>query len=308
VLMQQRRYRAAAEVYQRSLEPLDALLAKSPDNRDYQTQLIDTLAWLADAREYSGQLDEALGHRRRELGLLARQWETDKGNTTVKRNEMTARRGIARLLAAKGDMAGALAQSQLASGVIDWLTRTEPANTEWIQAGVWVNLDRSQQELAANHVGAAAVATQSACEATARLAETDSSVARWRADLRYNCQINTGRVALRQGMGPKAIEAAQEALALARTVKDPVDRGFDVAQAETLLGDALIRGGQKEAARGAYGRALAAWPKGVEERPRNLADRAILLAQLGRQADASHISRQLRSIGYRQPDYLGRVA
>jgi tetratricopeptide (TPR) repeat protein len=308
VLMKQRRYRAAAEVYQASLEPVDALLAKSPANREYQTQLIDTLAWLADAREHSGQLDEALGHRRRELGLLAKQWKLDEGNTTVKRNEMTARRGMARLLAAQGDLAGALAQSRLASEVIDWLTRTEPANTEWIQAGVWVSFERAELELAANHVEAADAATRTACEATSRLVETDSSVAAWRVELSYTCQINAGRVALRKGTVPGAIEAAQQALALARTVKDPVDRAFNVAQAEKLLGDALSRAGNRDAARGAYARALAAWPKGVEERPRNLADRAILLTQLGRHGEAGQISRQLRAIGYRQPDYLRRVA
>jgi tetratricopeptide (TPR) repeat protein len=270
--------------------------------------LIDPLAWLADAREYSGQLDEALGHRRRELGLLAKQAELDKGDTMVKRNEMTARRGMARLLAAQGDLAGAITQSRLASEVIGWLARTEPANTEWIQAGVWVNFDRVELELAANHVEAAAAAAEAACEATSRLVDTDSSVARWRADLSYTCQLNSARVALRQGLVPKATSAAQQALALARTVKDPVDQGFDVAQAETVLGDALKRAGQEDAARGAYGRALTAWPKGVEERPRNVADRAILLAQLGRSGEAGKLSSELRSIGYRQSDYLGRMA
>jgi tetratricopeptide (TPR) repeat protein len=300
VLMDQRKYRAAAEAFQLSLEPIETLAAKAPGNRDYQTQLVDTLAWLADAREYSGQLDEALAHRRRQLGLLAQQWERDKGNTTIKRIEMTARRAIARLLAARGDLKGALAQSRQASNVIEWLTRTEPDNTEWLQAGANANFERAAIELAADRIDEARSVTATACATTSRLISRDRSVAEWRTRLQLRCLVTSARIALHDRASDEAMNLARQALALSRTEVNRVDRGLGVANAEQILGDALALAGNAATARGAYERALAAWPKDIEERPREMADRALLLRHLGRQAEADALSRQLAAMGYRR--------
>ncbi len=304
VLMDQRKYRAAAEAYQASLEPIEELVAKEPTNRDYQTQLVDTLAWLAEAREASGQLDEALAHRRRQVELLAKQWVLDKGNTTLKRIEMTARRAIARLLAAQGDLVGALNQSRQASAAIEWLTKTEPANTEWLQAGANANFERAGFELAANRIDEARAVAESACSTTSQLISRDRSVAKWRTKLRLRCLGTNARIALRAGTSAEAMNLAQQALALARTEMNPVDRGFEVAAAEQALGDALALAGDRGAARGAYERALAAWPAGIEERPSELADRALLLGRLGRRAEADELSRRIAAMGYRHPGFL----
>ncbi len=300
VLMDQRKYREAAEIYQASLEPIETLVAKAPDNRDYQTQLVDALAWLADAREYSGQLEEALAHRRHEIELLAVQWNRDKGNTTVKRQEMTARRAMARLLAARGDLSGALAQSRSASAVVDWLTRTEPDNTEWSQAGANAKFERAELELAANQIDEARAVATSACDTTARLISRDRSVAEWRRSLQLNCLEAKARIALRTRATIEAQNLAQEALVLARTETNSVDRGFETFAAERILGDALAQAGNAGAARGAYERALAAWPQNVEYRPKEMAERAALLLRLGRRAEANQLAAQLTAMGYRQ--------
>jgi tetratricopeptide (TPR) repeat protein len=299
VLIDQRRYRAAAEVYQASLVPIEGLVAKAPSNRDYQTQLIDTLAWLADAREFSGQLNEALAHRQRQIGLLARQWELDKGNTTVKRLEMTARRAMARLLAAQGDLPGALTQSRLASDIIDWLTKTEPANTEWLQAGANANFERVAFELSANRIAEARAVAESACAATAELISRDRSVTRWRTEMQLRCLQARARIALRSNDPDGARRLAQEALALARTPANPVDRAFEVATAERLLGDALAQSGATGQARAAYGRALSAWPLQVEQRPTQLAELAELFVRLGRRGEAKEVASRLTAMGYR---------
>jgi tetratricopeptide (TPR) repeat protein len=303
VLADQRKYRAAAAAFQASLEPIETLAAKHPDNRDYQTQLVDTLAWLADEREFSGQLDEALAHRRRQLDLLTEQWRTDEGNTTVKRIELTARRAMARLLAQRGDIAGALEQSRQASAVVDWLTKTEPANTEWLQAGANANFDRADIELAASRIAEARVAAEAACTTSAQLLARDRSVARWRTDMQLRCLELRARLALAGGSGGEAMTFAQQALALARTITSPVDRGLRVASAERTLGDALASSGNRDAARGAYERSLAAWPKNVEEQPREMANRAVLLARLGRRGESNALAQRLASIGYRYPGF-----
>jgi len=303
VLMDQRRYRAAAEVYQRSLALTEALSAKDPSNKDYQGKLSNTLAWLADAREYSGQLDEALAHRQRQLTLLSRLWLANKGDTAIRRDELTARRAIARLFASRGKLPQALEQARNASTVVDWLAKTEPQNTEWMQAGAQANFERAGLEFAAGNIAEARSATMAACNAAARLIARDSSVTMWRTGLQIRCLRAKSRIALGAGAADEAANLARQGLALARTEKNEVDRAFALAAAELTLGDALKQAGQADAAHGAYERALGSWPKNVEERPRELADHAILLRRLGLQDNARKLGERLAAMGYRHPDY-----
>lgn len=308
VLMAQRRYSAAAEAYQASLEPVEAFVAKDPANAAYRDQLIELLAWLADARENSGQLHDALAHRRRQLQLVVKRRIADDGDTVARRQEMSARSAMARLLSAMGQPDPALAEARRASEQAAWLIRTEPDNTEWLQARTNADFERAEIELAGGSVARAAEATHQGCATISALLARDRSVSAWRTRLKLDCLKLNARLALRNGTTDRAVLFARQALILARSTRDAIDRGFEIAAAEGMLGDALSRDGQREAARGAYERALAAWPKGVEERPRDLAERAGLLRQLGRTSDAASLTARLRSIGYRQADYLGRRA
>lgn len=303
VLMEQRKYRAAADTYQRLLQPVEELLAKNPDNKDYRDKLIQTLAWLADAREFSGQIDEGLAHRQRQLSLLARMWNPKQPDTSIKRDEMTARRSMARMLAYRGQVPQAIEQARLASSVADWLSVTEPQNTEWTQAGAAANFDRADLELAAGNLAQARASATVACDATASLVAKDSTVAMWRTNLRLLCVGIKGRIALRSGDPNEAVSLAREALALARVEKNPIDRSFAVATAERGLGDALQAVGQQSAARGAYQRALDAWPRSVEQRPFELADYAGLLRRLNRSGEFAAVRKQLDAMGFRHPGY-----
>jgi tetratricopeptide (TPR) repeat protein len=303
VLMAQRRYRAAATIYQGLLESAEMLVAKQPQNVEYQQQLVSALAWLADAREFSGHLDEALGLRTRELELLQSLWQSSKGDTRAKRKEMTSRRALARLLASRGDLVQALEQSHEAAAAIDWLMRTEPENTEWIQAGARANFERARIELSANRLAEARAATQAACDASGRLIARDRSVAAWRTTLRLDCLIGRATVALRAGKSGEAVSWAQQAVVLARTEAQPLERALATATAEMMLGDALMQSGHAGAARGAFERALSAWPKSVEKKPSELAQHARLLRRLGRNAEAQPMIKQLAAMGYRHPEF-----
>lgn len=303
VLMAQRRYRDAAATYQALLGSAEALAANQPANLEYQKQLVSALAWLADAREYSGHLDEALALRTREFQLLSRLWHSSKGDTDIKRREMTSRRAIARLLASRGDLARAVQHSNLASNAIDWLARTEPENTEWIQAGARANFERADLERAAGRLTEARAATKAACNASAILIARDRSVAVWRTTLRIDCLNGQAKLALKSGAAGEAVPLAQQAVVLARTEAQPVERAFAMATTEMTLGDALLLSGQAGAARGAFERAYLAWPKSVEQRPRELAQRAILLRRLGRNAEASALAKRLSAMGYRHPEF-----
>jgi tetratricopeptide (TPR) repeat protein len=303
VLVAQRKYREAAETYQRLLEPSEALLAKDPANSDYQIKLLNALAWLADTREYSGQIDEALAHRQRELAMLQRLWNPAKPNPDLRRSELTSRRAIARLMSYRGQMPQAIQEARRASTVAEWLTRTEPKNTEWIQAGAQTNFDRSALELASGDLSQARTAAKAACDASSALIAKDRSVAEWRTRLQLRCAKSKAMIALRSGQSSDAVGLARQALVLARTEQDSIQRGLEVASAELLLGDGLSASGQRDAARGAYERALAAWPQGIEEQPRNLAERASLLRRLNRTGELGAVRRRLTAMGYRHPDY-----
>jgi tetratricopeptide (TPR) repeat protein len=307
VLMDQRKYREAAEVYQSLLQPAEALLAKDANNKDYRNKLVQALAWLADAREYSGQLDEALAHRQRQIALLERLWDPKKPDTDLKRDEMTARRAVARIYSYRGQLPQAVAQARQASSVIDWLANTEPQNTEWMQAGARANFERADLELASGNVDQARAAATAACGAASNLVAKDRSVAEWRSNMQFSCARINARLALRSGQNGQAIAHAREALVLARTEPNPVARAFSVAGAERTLGDAFAATGQRDEARGAYERALAAWPKNVEEKPREMAEHTILLQRLNRNGEAAAINQRLAAMGYRHPDFRRSV-
>jgi len=308
VLMAQRKYQAAADAYQTSLESMETLVAKEPANSDYQDQLIELLAWLGDARENNGQLDEALVHRRRQLGLLTRKWAANEGDTIVKRQEMTARMALARLEAARNEISEALAQSGLALQVAAWLTKTEPDNTEWLQAGANAGFERAEILLASGRIDEARSATGASCNTTMQLIARDRSVTIWRNRLRLFCLRTQASVALRSGAGDEALSYARQALTLARAEEDPVNEGLETAAAEVLLGDAFARTGRAQEAKAAYQRALSAWPANVELRPRDLVEKSLLLAKAGKRAEAKQVAGQLRSIGYRNSDYWRAMA
>ena len=303
VLMDQRRYREAAEVFQQSLEPAETLAARYPGNLVYQKQLSSALAWLSEAREYSGQLDEALAHRRRQLASLAVLLRQNKDDTDLMNKEMIAHRSVARLLASRGDLTAAREESAKASAALNSLSKIEPANTEWMQWGAFINLERAGLELALDRPGEAAAIADAACGTSRKLAARDRSVSAWRIGLQLSCLEMQARIALKTGAKERALGLSQQALALARTDKAPVDRGISVTKAEMMLGNALKATGQDEAARGAYERAFAAWPANMQQRPSEIADRAMLLGRLGRRAEAEEARKRLSAMGYRYPDY-----
>jgi tetratricopeptide (TPR) repeat protein len=194
-------------------------------------------------------------------------------------------------------------QARQASQVINWLTKVEPQNTEWMQAGALANFDRAGLELGSFQLTDAKSAASAACDSTERLIARDRSVSAWR-DLQLRCLRTRVRIAIRERDADAAVALARQGLVMARSEKNEVDRAFAIAGAEFALGEALARASQPDAARGAYERALAAWPKNVEERPSELADHAILLRRLGQQAEASRLAQRLAEMGYRHPDYL----
>lgn len=301
VQMDQRQYSGAVTTFQGMLERGERLAAANPGNRAQQMDLSNALAWLADARENHGDLDDAMAHRERQLALLARLWQSNRGDAAIKHHELAARRSLSRLYAARGQMPQAFEQASLNADVLAFLVRTEPDNTEWAQIGAGVRLEQAELQLAAGRNDESRQSLEAGCASATRLLQRDRSVELWRSDLQKRCSAMRARLALRSRNAAVALAEARQLLVLARTDRDPVDRAMSTASANLLLGAALAASGQRDAARGAFEAAVAAWPRNIEEAPSDLARKARLFDLVGR--DSGAIRERLARMGYRHPDY-----
>ena len=304
VLMDQRRYGEAAKTYQNLLLSTEALVNANPGNFDYQKQLAESLAWLSEARENSGQLDDALALRERQISILARLWNDHRGDAYLKRSELAARRSLSRLYASRGQVGLAFEQAKLANSVHAFLAKTEPENMQWVQIGANLKLEEAELLLAVRRIPEATASANAGCGAAQKLAARDQSVEVWRTAIQKRCYSVRAKIALGAGKTAEALANARQALALSRAEREPADRALSIADANFLLSDALKADGQTDAAAGALQAAVAIWPKDVEEKPSDLALHAKILTRVGRPSQA--IAERLRSMGYRHPEYLRR--
>lgn len=301
VLIDRRHFNAAAPLFQSSLDSIQNLAASAPGNRDYQRQLSPALAYLADAREGLGQLDEAIALRRQEREVLTRMLAATDEDADLSRKQLASHRVLSRLLASRGETAEALEEAGRATALANQLIRRDPQNAEWIQSGAAANAERAALELALDRTAVAASTTNAVCDAAAHLLARDRTVWTWRA-LQQRCLLLRAKIALRQGSTASGLALAQKALAGARAYPGEVDRQIAIVGADLVLSDALRANGQGDAARGALEDALAAFPKRTELAPGDLAQEALVLRRLGR--DSSAIEKRLASIGYRHPEYI----
>jgi len=304
VLMDERRFADASQTYQNLLSSTEDLANANPGKLEYLKQLGEALAWLSEAREFSGQLDDAIAQRERQISLLARLWREHRGDTALKRAELAARRSLSRLFASRGQIAPAFEQAGLANGVLAFLVKTEPENMQWVQIGANLKLEQAELQLAVGKTSDARASAEAGCDAAQKLAQRDRTVEVWRTAMLKRCYSARGSIALRSGNASEALAAARQALVLSRNEREPADRAMSIAAANALLSEALAASGQREAAAGALQAAIAIWPKNTEEKPSDLALHAKLLARAGQSSPA--ITKRLSAMGYRHPEYLRR--
>ena len=304
LLIEQRRFAEASASFQSGLAATEALAAAQPGNADLQKSLIESHAWLAEAQEGTGQLDEAITHREREL-VLAERWTSD---TAIREKALVARRALGRLLASRGQLSAGIAQDRQAISIAEGLVATEPGNSLWLEDGAWAKLDLSELLRFDGQRDAAASAARDGCDSTARLIARDRSVVGWNDALRRACALARGRLALEAGAVGEAEAAARGAIP-ARTAKGDINSNSrsKLAQLRSLLGDVLVRRGDADGARTQWQAALTDLPPGDAETPPVLARRASLYKRLGNQAAVRPLAARLDRIGYRYPDYLAAM-
>jgi tetratricopeptide (TPR) repeat protein len=307
VLLDQRRYRLMTQSFQASLAVAEGLASGDPGNTDYRKSVINILGWLADAHEYSGALEQALGERERQLRLLADFQRIDPRDTETPRDIMTAKRSIGRLLASRGDVAAGIKEALAGVAISDSLFAIEPANTEWLQASARGRYELADLQLATGQIAAAAATTRSECDIVDRLLSRDSTVADWKSDLRFDCFEDQARVALAQGRADESLNLARQSLAAARLSPNPVQRGMSSFWSLIAGGNALAASGRRDDARKWWTAAIQSLPRQAELRPREQAAIATLKLRLGDRAGAQQLMSSLAGIGYRHPAYFAAV-
>ena len=309
VLMDQRRYREAATRYQASLGVAETLAAAEPRNLDYQKRVSNTLAWLADAHEFSGALEQALGERERQLRVLSEMLRLDARDAEIQRDMMTARRSIGRLLASRGDTAGGLKELLASVSISDALFRIEPENTEWLQANAAGRFDLADLQLSSGQTAGAAATTRSACDIIDRLLQRDKSVADWKVDKQVSCLNMRARLALAQGSAVQGLELAKMSVTLSRSSPTPAVGAILNFRALAIGGDALAAAGDRSRAVIWWRAAVASIPTSMELKPREQANLAAVQFRLGNTAEAQRLVARLETIGYRDPAYVkSRIA
>ena len=306
LLLEQRRYREASRILGNELTGSEALLASDPSKAAYQDRLLEALAWLSDVREKTGELEDAIGQRERQI-ILLRQLMASRGDDTgLQRKLMTAKRVLGRLFASRGDVVLGLEHMRNSTAIGEKLLSTEPGNTEWAQYVSDGILELGELQLAMRRLDDAGTSARSGCDMANRLAARDSSVAMWRVDLPVRCLELRARLALARSAPAEAQSLAARLSGLMDTErsksKSPDDR-IDFAIAQMLRGDVAARMGDGAGARAAWQSGLSAWPKEVELQPRELSLHASLLRKTGQVSESAAIARKLAGMGYREPNF-----
>lgn len=298
ILLNQRRFDEAAGRFEGSLRPMESLVSIDPGNMEYQKELSNVLAWLADAERARGRLDAAISLRERQVAFL-RRLAREKANVDFQRQLIPAHQALGSLLVSRGQIEPGIEHMRLAVAVADRLIPIEPDNAMWKGQASQAGVELAATLLSLDRTAEATVASNAGCSLANSIGANGPSSS-WR-HLRTGCLTFRSRLALRAGATDQALRLAQGALASARTERseDPVRHRYSISAAYRLLGDIQAKAGNDAAAEAAWTAGLTQLPRNVAERPSELNGRAELLRRLGREEDARPLTERLKAMGYR---------
>ena len=306
VLLREAEFGRASSVFRQALATSERLQASEPSDPQYRDIVLETLAYMADAQEGEGHLEEAIGTRERQLLSLERADLAEQSDGRIKRARLNVRRALARLFASRGELAAAITHLRGATELAQELRETEPDNTEWLQSAAASYLNLGAILLSTRKVDEAEASNRAGCEIAQRLTARDPSVVLW-VDAARMCLMNRGQAAATRGNVDEALTLATRAATLSYSGgpqrPDPGSR-YLIAQAQLVAGDQLAALNDRNAARARWAAALNMLPQGGGEAPNHKAVRYRLLTRLGREGEASAVASALDSIGYRHPDFV----
>jgi len=293
-------------VFENSLSDREKLAASAPDNAQYRKALIEVLAWLGDAREKEGRLDDGLAQRERQIALLHPLITNPNSDAEYRRQAVVAYRAAGRLNAVRGNLAAGIQQLRTSVNIGDALLKAEPANTDWAAMTAYSKLELARFDLAARNVDEASALVRSGCDSADRLVSKDSTVVLWRMDLRSMCLETKIRAAVARGALAEAQELSGQlnGLAQGELARSPSsDARLVLANAYLLRGLVQSSSGDRAGARDAFASALRSWPAGASDRPALIARKVVILKGLGRREEAAGLAARLDRMGYGDPVY-----
>ena len=301
ILSDQRRFPEAAAQFRTALATIEAIATADPKNRDYQEQLTESLAWVADAESAVGNFSAAIDARRRQIAMLERLF-AGSGDVNQQMRLIPAAKTLALLYADQGENEPALEQLRSAVQQADALVPKEPSNARWLQYAYEAKLALARQLLASGTKADAAAQTEEACRTVNELSKRKDPDPKWRIGL-ATCLTMQARIALANDNTQAAVNRGMAALAVNNSTRtgDSASDAFRLVAAHRFAGDVKRKAGDLEGARAQWSSGLALLPNGVAEKPDDTAEHAALLERLGRQAEARPLIARLNSMGYRLP-------
>jgi tetratricopeptide (TPR) repeat protein len=306
VRLAQRRFAEAAALSEQAVQAIQALSAFDPKNRDYQESLVESLAWSADAERDAGHLNTAVALRQRHVAML-HALLSRSADVSYRSRLVTAERKLAFLYAMRGQIDLAMQHMNVAAAEGDVLTRIEPDNGKWLELDAQAKNIFAYLLLVSGEADEATAQNEASCGIVSSLLKKDPSSADWRTAM-HECWMMRGYIAYARGRYADAAIASERAVAASRSEHsaDRANDAFDVAGAYRLLGDARQGAGDSAGATAAWTAALQSLPKVDAERPIEMREHAIILARMGRTAEARKLEQTLAAIGYRLPE-IGRT-
>lgn len=305
VLVDQRRFAEAVNLFRDSLKTMVAIATADPSNKDYQQQIAESYAWLADADRAVGNYPEAITSRQQGIAVLERLLgATD--DVTYQQQLVPARRSLGTLYAEQGQTDLAAQQFRAAVDQADFLIPQEPSNAVWLEYAANARTDLARQLLASGNLDEAGGLISAACNGAAKLIARDRTKPKWRMTL-SRCWSVRAEIAFKRGAKTDALGLAQRAVNVAKTVHsgDSVADQFLLARDYRVIGDIQRALGAADAARASWAMSLQLLPSAASD-PDQMAERVVIFRRLGRGAEADQLSARLAKIGYRDPGWQSK--
>ena len=296
----QAHYQESAATFRATIGTMEPLIAAQPNNPEYLSLMLEALGDRAGALDGAGELNEAIRQRERQLSLLAPFLAQDRPDAQLRQKAMIANMALAWMRYLKGETGRSLDHAAAAVEIGRRLVELEPTNADWLGRSASTLLNQAQLLLRTGRTGEAKTVAAQGCDKATALVARDPTVVAWR-DLGRNCLRIRAELALSDGANGEALTIARQLLEGVRADKIMLagDR-FALSQANKLVGDIQWRTGDRAGARASWRAGLSAWPKGITETPRQMAERGEMLRGIGQRAEGMEIASRLAAMGYRQ--------
>jgi tetratricopeptide (TPR) repeat protein len=304
-LFDQQRYAESSALFGQALETIQALSTADPANDEYQKQLSEALAWLADARVALGQIEEGRGLREQHVSLLRNLIGRSSGDVGYRQRLVLGYQRLGNLYAALGRHAEAEENLRAAVRESDGLVAVEPNNNRWREHGARVRLRLAEYLLASGNRGEAASFAQRGCATIIQLVAEDGSIPQRQAT-RRDCLLVRAKLAISAAAGAEALAIATAAAEAAKRIEsnDRIGDARALAEAHRLLGDIHLRRGDATAANRAWRAGISALSATAGDHPSIIAERAELLVRVGNRSESARLKARLEAMGIRRTDVL----